>query len=130
MNRLPDKPGDLVRLAAMDFFDISRNPKYKITMNLWHRPQRYRNKEICHVCIAGSVIAGTLGGPIGLRIHPKCFDFDTKLKLDALDSLRSGMIDAFFCNLNYIFKKFIHSQIATSVPVQFFRKTEWKIEKY
>jgi len=63
MTKLPDKIGDLIRLAVKDLTLCESSPKYGINMNIWHA----RNEEdnICYVCLAGSVMAQSLG--VGLK---------------------------------------------------------------
>lgn len=53
---LPDKPSDLIELALADLEKCEADPRYRIDMNVWHRPNGH-----CAVCFAGSVMAQSLG---------------------------------------------------------------------
>ena len=54
----PDKLSDLIELAISDACKLDHNA-YMPNFNTWHLPGP--NKEKCMVCLAGAVIAGTLG---------------------------------------------------------------------
>jgi len=53
---LPDKPSELLRLAVHDAKLCARSKKYVLDMEAWHDLDR----DGCHVCMAGAVIAKTL----------------------------------------------------------------------
>jgi len=123
MNKLPDKPGDLVRLAAMDFLDVSRNPKYIIEMSGWHRPKRLTSNKICYVCLAGGVIAGTLRANRNHAAAPTDYDEDTCEKLDSLDDLREGYTENFLHKIGYEYNDYYSLQVCSSAEVFFFQCT-------
>ena len=86
---LPDKLSDLLELALDDLEKIEKNPRYGITMSAWHEPLP---DGICHVCLAGAVMAQTLEVPHNSDITPSLFPDTLSRKLNALDFLRKGEI--------------------------------------
>jgi len=58
MNILPDKIGDLIRIAVKDLTLCEANPTYMINMDEWHTPNTDASR--CCVCLAGAVMAQTL----------------------------------------------------------------------
>ncbi len=99
MNALPDKPSELIRVALADLEKCEKDPDYEIFMGVWHSP---KPAGYCEVCLAGAVIAKTLGSDKGESIAP--YDYyppsetsaklssDTSDKLSALDKFRTGNI--------------------------------------
>lgn len=51
----------VIRVALDDLARVEADPRYKVDMQWWHTPRG--NRGICHVCLAGAVMAGTLGIP-------------------------------------------------------------------
>lgn len=88
---LPDKPSDLIRLAMLDLAKVEADPFYKVDMSDWHNGGR-RNHPVCHVCLAGAVMARSLKTPFEADITPAHFDGDIPDKLAALDEFRQGEI--------------------------------------
>ena len=88
--KLPDLPSELIRLALADLEKVERQRKYVVDMAVWHSPESKR----CVVCLAGSVIAKSLGGAIGDELGPASFDEATEKKLCALDHYRDGEVYA------------------------------------
>ena len=89
MSELPDKPSELIRLALADLRKCEADPRYVIDMAEWHRPV---TSELCSVCLAGSVMARSLGRDIWIDLVPSTFESDTRNKLHALDYFRSGHV--------------------------------------
>lgn len=89
--RLPDHPGDLIRLAVLDLCDVARLPKkYDIDMGVWHIGM---SDGRCAVCFAGAVMARELNAQPTSALWPDSFsDADAEGKLRALDSFRRGWI--------------------------------------
>lgn len=86
--KLPDKPSALIRLALRDLEKCERSPKYKVEMAYWHDPNGK-----CKVCLAGSVMAKSLGVGPNQQLHPQDLeDADTQRKLFALNAFRVGGI--------------------------------------
>jgi len=87
---LPDKLSDLILVALEDLERAEASSRYKVTMGTWHLPGRDR----CGVCLAGSVMAFSLGADPGAptlpRDYPRCIDS----KLYALNMVRGGEISA------------------------------------
>ena len=54
---LPNKLSDLITVALADLTQIEAMPEtYTVDMTTYHRPEN----GVCHVCLAGAVIARTL----------------------------------------------------------------------
>lgn len=110
IGKLPGKPSELIRLALKDLAKVERSKKYKIDMTKWHAvwPQEV-TKEICCVCLAGSVIAKTLGATPDRSMTPG--DFDEGMALGALDYFRRGEIHEGFIALELPLSKKIPVKI-------------------
>lgn len=98
VNRLPELPSDLIRVALRDLAKVEKSDYYRVLMHSWHTP-RYQSDytplyPICHVCLAGAVLAGSCGVPRHIRTDPSDFDRYTRRRLFALDSFRVGDIYA------------------------------------
>lgn len=93
MNQLPDKLSDCLELALRDLEACEADPAYRIYMDDWHWPSKSKTK--CRVCLAGSVMAKTIGVPIGEYASPygleDCGDHDSS-RLSALNDLRLGWL--------------------------------------
>lgn len=87
---LPDKPSDLIELALRDLNAVAANPEYAVDMKEWHKLSPRDN--ICHVCLAGAVMARTLGFQRERIASWDGLNSTTGKKLRALDFFRSGMI--------------------------------------
>jgi len=94
MSELPDKIGDLIRLAVKDLTLCEDDPQYKINMEYWHKPGWVT--DLCYVCLAGSVIAQTLEMSPNLYYSPGCQIRGKRIgdvveaKIRLLDSLREA----------------------------------------
>lgn len=87
MTTLPDKPSALIRLAIADLEKCEASPNYVIDMDVWHGPCAAGSTP-CHVCLAGAVMAGSLGYPAREDVCPS--DTEHTPKMEALDGLRIG----------------------------------------
>lgn len=90
MEKLPDLPSELLTLALADLEAVHRDPRYVVQMHTWHTPDY--DKVQCAVCLAGAVIAKSLGAlPCQYR---GLFNFPREIqdKLVALDLFRGGSI--------------------------------------
>lgn len=87
--KLPDKPSELILVAIDDLVKCEEDPNYSIFMYDWHAPIF---KEPCYVCLAGSVMAKSLGADVKESLVPSSFDHDTSNKLIALDNFRVGNV--------------------------------------
>ena len=100
MKSLPNKPSELVELAILDLKAIEQNPNYLIAMDSWHvgsyRDHPNIERPRCLVCLAGAVMAQSLGIETTMTVKPwdPIFHSDVTLegKLAALDSFRNGNI--------------------------------------
>ena len=80
MNRLPDKPSELIRTSIRDLVLCELDPKYEIDMADWHVPYftdeacdnddwSDANVKTCNVCLAGAVMSKTLGYDISYKAN-------------------------------------------------------------
>ena len=87
--RLPSKMSDLLELAISDARKLDRE-RYEPYWAHWHEPKGPTGKT-CMVCLAGAVIAGTLGANHSIGLDIEDFNDETANQLDFLDDMRSGM---------------------------------------
>ena len=90
MIALPDKLSELIELAIHDLQAVEKDRRYVVNMCYWHMPM----DGVCEVCLAGAVMAGTLGvSPLSLVDDP-CAEFTESVsrKLLALEAVRKGMV--------------------------------------
>ena len=101
---LPSTPSELIRVALADLRAIERDEGYVVNMRRWHRPVYDNDRGVCAVCLAGAVLAKTLG------VEPHEVIYDTDLArygcdvqglLLALDYFRRGMIEEGLSCLGY-----------------------------
>lgn len=92
---LPDKPSELIKLALNDLEKAEKSSDYVIDMSQWKSLSKNTGK--CSVCLAGSVMAGTLQVPVWMEVHdPEVINglSDSDIfKLMALDEFRQGYIE-------------------------------------
>ena len=91
---LPTKPSELIRVALRDLRACEADDRYVVNMWRWHWPTTdHRGRKVCAVCLAGAVLAKTIGAPRERRIVD--YDLSKSLEngLDALDCFRLGRID-------------------------------------
>ena len=95
---LPHLPSALLRIALDDLAKTEADPAYSIRMSNWHAP----DGNVCNVCLAGSVIAKSLGVAPTESLIPSTKsglkDEDRKA-LIALDYFRMGEIDSAYVKL-------------------------------
>lgn len=87
MKDLPNKPSEILELALQDLDLCELDPDYKINMGQWHT-----GGEICQVCLAGSILAKTIGVPKNISFDPKGFSPSIRCKMDFLEYVRLGYI--------------------------------------
>ena len=103
MSTLPNKPSELIRLGLADLEACEDDENYRINMREWHKPcidGDGKTKPYCAVCLAGSVIAKTLGTDMNQHKDPLHFgmpEYDppplgTPTKLLCLDMFRLGYV--------------------------------------
>lgn len=87
MTKLPEKLSECIDVAMTDLELCERDPKYEIGMDSWHQ---LRFNDVCSVCLAGSVMAKTLGASTRDLAHPRHYDEHTCERLYALNLVRLG----------------------------------------
>jgi hypothetical protein len=87
--QLPSKPSKLIELALADLAACEESPVYVIDMVAWHHASE---GGACHVCLAGAVMAQSLGIDPAVSFSPTSLPADVHLQLLALDLLRTGMV--------------------------------------
>jgi len=87
MSILPNKIGDLIRLAVKDLEACEANPAYDIEMGEWHT--YIAVDDVCLVCLAGSVMAQSLPANRTTYMSPSCFPDEIRNKLGFLNFCRS-----------------------------------------
>lgn len=63
-HELPDFPSECLKIAIDDLRKCMGQPeRFQIDMSTWHKPYwpRPDKEPICHVCLAGAVMAQTMG---------------------------------------------------------------------
>lgn len=88
MITLPDLPSELLELALHDLGEIEKDPKYTIDMHDWH----HKRGGVCHVCLAGAVMATRLEVEPRQWLSPYDFEDPIANKLAALNELRLGEV--------------------------------------
>ncbi len=82
---LPDTMSGLLESAIADARKLNRKT-YFPDSDRWHTAE----KDACAICLAGSLIAGTLQTPPDKTVFPESFTGDVPAKLDSLDCMRLG----------------------------------------
>ena len=85
-NRLPNTLHGLLRVAIDDARKLDRI-KYRPVWNQWHEPL---STNRCAVCLAGVVIAGSMGLSPSVSCDPIYFERPVDRKLQALNDMRMG----------------------------------------
>ncbi len=89
MSELSDIPSEFINQAVCDLEKIEKNREYKVDMYTWHSSF----KGVCHVCLAGAVMACSLKVNRYDPKNPYLFDSaSVRGKLVALDILRAADI--------------------------------------
>lgn len=90
---LPNKPSELVRFALRDLREAEKSPRYVVEMATWHQPWYEPTPEAptrCLICLAGAVMAFSLGANFEDDVTPGDFGEDNGTKLNAINDLRLG----------------------------------------
>ena len=85
-NRLPNTLHGLLRVAIDDARKLDRI-KYRPECSRWHEPL---STDRCAVCLAGAVIAGSMGVSPSVSCDPIEFERFVYMKLQALNDMRAG----------------------------------------
>ena len=89
MNKLPDKPSELIRLAVKDMKIVYARDDVEVDMNNWHKPKQ----GVCLMCAAGAVMSNSLETDSSVRAVPLYYDEDIPDKLGAINYLRFGEVE-------------------------------------
>lgn len=124
MNKLPDKPSELIRVALADLKKCEADNNYHVEMSLWHEPTKLKfpveggSTLFCQVCLAGAVMGQTLGIDFNTGATPSSlmFDDDTGNKLRALNEFRQGHVGAGLQSMGVAWNREILPNIYISVP--------------
>lgn len=103
MKTLPDKLSDLIPVAKEDALKALKSPLYKLNMAVWH--SKYSDK--CEVCLAGSVLAFSLGADREEHIYPEEFGINKGESAieDALTSLDFLRVTDFYSAIHRFYGK-------------------------
>jgi hypothetical protein len=85
--RLPSKISELIVLAVKDCKAVEKDKRYELNMGVFHAPS-VNGK--CHVCMAGAVMAKSLGTAIDQVAAPNLYSNKVQNQLNTLDSIRMG----------------------------------------
>lgn len=77
------KPSELLLAAVDDLRLLSGSPDYVVNMNIWHTPLG----GVCHICLAGAIIAKRLNVPHSIVSSPSYFPAIIWLKLLWINSV-------------------------------------------
>lgn len=87
------KPSELIRVALADLEAVEKDDRYRVDMGVWHGQYEDVADGRCSVCLAGSVMAKSLGAAHVNNLIPDDFGVDLARSLMALDSFRMGFMD-------------------------------------
>lgn len=89
--RPPKTLSGLIRLAVNDARKLDRDAYWPVC-NTWHEPSGRQSGAVCRICLAGAVIAGTLGAPTDadVRFLDQIDDTEWVDALTAIDHARTG----------------------------------------
>ena len=96
---LPDKLSDLIELAVKDARSLNRD-KYRPHWEYWHASFVPEDGGMCSVCLAGAVMAGTMGVSHEVSAHPYLYSAEEREKLLALDNVREGNVPLALVKIN------------------------------
>lgn len=99
MKMLPNKPSELILVALADLEAVEQDGRYHVEMMFWHEPSY--STGLCEVCLAGAVMARSLGTDSSTFAIPRSFDTKTSTKLEVLNDFCQGIIKASIENLGF-----------------------------
>lgn len=90
---LPRRLSEVIRVALRDLASVERSRAYVVDMSNWHWASA-SPRAVCHVCLAGAVMARTLGADRSETVGPNIArtKWDER-RLYALDAARRGELD-------------------------------------
>jgi hypothetical protein len=95
----PEKLSELIRMALKDLATVEADPRYKIDMLEWHRPECRGHlgtamEPLCSLCMAGAIMACRLGAAPDEYLVPGSFSGDWAKALSAVNDFSMGFVDA------------------------------------
>lgn len=90
MTKLPKKLSALLRLAVEDAKKCEVDDRYRFDMTSWHTHLVWGSDSKCAVCMAGAVMAKSLGASILRDFNPE--DFEDAESLHVIDRMRVGWL--------------------------------------
>ncbi len=95
---LPYIPSELITIALEDLEWVEKNRRYAVKMNHWHSPLKrgWFFNTPCKVCLAGAVMAHSLGIETDMSKSPSFFPTKYSEPLYAIDRLRCGDLSGAF----------------------------------
>ena len=91
-DNLPDKLSDLIEVALADLEKAENTEGQEINMTAWVYVTD-KDAQLCSLCLAGSVMAHSLGIVLHNSVSPESFAPSIKQKLYAIDEVRKGQIN-------------------------------------
>ena len=95
---LPRRLSEVIRVALRDLASVERSRRYVVDMSSWHWASTLVDgsdmRPVCYVCLAGAVMARTLGADRSETVGPNIArtKWDER-RLYALDAARRGELD-------------------------------------
>lgn len=89
---------ELLAVAIGDFEKVLANPFYRINMGEWHKPTR--SGAHCTVCLAGSVLAGSMKTAVTTDYQSTPSNPPIDKRMAALNMLRTGDISYAYYDLH------------------------------
>jgi hypothetical protein len=101
---LPMVMSELIDISLRDLARAEKTPGYAIDMVAWHCPRSMTEYEIvasvCSVCLAGSVMAFSLGVAATVAVVPDSRSMKAnRAQLEAINLLRTGEVFEAACRL-------------------------------
>lgn len=102
-DKLPKTLPELIRVAVRDLEAAEQSIMYHVDMYSWHEPKTGLDHITrCHVCLAGAVIAKSLGMAVTKHVYPEDIGGDDAYALRALDDIRSGDVTAAYNQMGHV----------------------------
>ena len=90
--QLPDTLSGMIRLGVKELKWAEDDPHYRVEMHAWHGWKEVDTTQ-CSVCMAGAIIAHTMGEQWGAETHPEDYGEENSAKLRAVNQARTGWIE-------------------------------------
>ena len=87
------RPSALIRVGLADLAQVEEDPRYRVDFAVWHRPRGWRPWDggtVCLVCMAGSMMAMSLGADPAQECKPRHYPEPIRSRLEAIDDFRAG----------------------------------------